>query len=76
MRCAGSTGCAVGLSSLPGILRDSPYMSSATDACRYALNDVGTWCSVDMVDSVVTHLAFNSIGASEFRKLGEDVVHW
>jgi hypothetical protein len=40
MRCAGSTGSAVGVSSSPGILRDSPYTNSDTDACRYALNDV------------------------------------
>jgi hypothetical protein len=36
-RCAGSTGSAVRVSSLPGILRGSPYMSSATEACRPSL---------------------------------------
>jgi hypothetical protein len=40
MRCSGSAGSAVGVSSSPGILRGSPYTSSATDACRSALNDV------------------------------------
>jgi hypothetical protein len=40
MRCADSTGCALGVSSSQGILRGSPYTSSATDACRSALNDV------------------------------------
>jgi hypothetical protein len=37
MRCAGSTGSAVGASSSPGILRGSPYTSSATDACKSSL---------------------------------------
>jgi hypothetical protein len=40
MRCAGSTGSAVGVSSSPGILRGSTYTSSATDACTPALNYV------------------------------------
>jgi hypothetical protein len=33
MRCAGSTGSAVGVNNSLGILRGSLYMSSATDAC-------------------------------------------
>jgi hypothetical protein len=40
MRCAGSIGLAVGVSSLPGVLRGVPYMSSVTDACRSSLNAV------------------------------------
>jgi hypothetical protein len=40
MRCAGSTGWSLGVSSSPGILKGSPYTSSATDACRSSLNDV------------------------------------
>jgi hypothetical protein len=40
MRCAGSTESAVGVSSSLGILRASLYTSSATDACRSALNAV------------------------------------
>jgi hypothetical protein len=40
MRCAGSTGCALGVSSSPGILKGFPYTSSATDACRSTLKDV------------------------------------
>jgi hypothetical protein len=40
MRCADSTGCAIGVSSLPRILRGSPYMTSATDDCRSALKAV------------------------------------
>jgi hypothetical protein len=39
MRCAGFTWSAVGVSGSPGIRRSSPYTSSATDACRSALND-------------------------------------
>jgi hypothetical protein len=33
MRSAGSLGLVAGVSSSPGILRGSPYTSSATDAC-------------------------------------------
>jgi hypothetical protein len=40
VRCPGSTGCALGVSNSPRILRGSPYTSSATDACRSALNDI------------------------------------
>jgi hypothetical protein len=40
MRCAGSTGSAVGVSSSPGSLRGSPDTSSATDACRSYLKAV------------------------------------
>jgi hypothetical protein len=40
MRCAGSTWSMVGVSSLPGILRDSSYANSATDVCKSALNDM------------------------------------
>jgi hypothetical protein len=40
MKCAGSTGSAVGASSSPGILRGSPYTSSDADACRSSLNAV------------------------------------
>jgi hypothetical protein len=40
MRYAGSTGCLAGVSSSPGIRRGSLYTSSATDACKSALNDV------------------------------------
>jgi hypothetical protein len=40
MRCAGSRGWSLGVSSSPGIRKGSPYTSSATDACRSALNDV------------------------------------
>jgi hypothetical protein len=40
MRCSGSTGSAVGVSSSPEILRGSSYTSSATNSCRSALNDV------------------------------------
>jgi hypothetical protein len=40
MRCASSTGCAIDVSSLQAILRGSPYTSSATNACRFALKDV------------------------------------
>jgi hypothetical protein len=39
MRCAGSIGCAVCVRNSPGILNVSPYMSSADDACRSALNE-------------------------------------
>jgi hypothetical protein len=41
MRCAGSTGSAVGVSSSPGILSGSSCTSSATDACKSSLNAVG-----------------------------------
>jgi hypothetical protein len=34
MRCTGSTGSTVGVSSSLGIVRGSPYTSSATYACR------------------------------------------
>jgi hypothetical protein len=37
MRSAGSTGLALGVSSSLGILKDSLYTSSATDACRSSL---------------------------------------
>jgi hypothetical protein len=40
IRCAGSTGSVVGVSSSPGILRGSPYTSSATDVYRSTLKDV------------------------------------
>jgi hypothetical protein len=40
IRCIGATGSAVRVSSSPGIRRGSPYMSSATDACRSSLNGV------------------------------------
>jgi hypothetical protein len=39
MKCAGSTGSVVGASNSPGILRGSPYTSSATDTYRSSLND-------------------------------------
>jgi hypothetical protein len=38
MRCTRSTGSAVRVSSSPGTLRSSSYMSSATDASRSSLN--------------------------------------
>jgi hypothetical protein len=38
--CVGSTGSAIGVSSLLGILRGLPYMSSDTDVCRFPLNAV------------------------------------
>jgi hypothetical protein len=38
MRCTVSTESAVRVCSLPRIVRGSPYISSATDACRSALN--------------------------------------
>jgi hypothetical protein len=40
MRCIGSTESDVEVSSSPGIRKGSPYTSSATDACRSALNAV------------------------------------
>jgi hypothetical protein len=41
MRCAGSAGLAVGVSSLLGILKGSPYnTSSGTDACKSSLKAV------------------------------------
>jgi hypothetical protein len=40
MRCAGSIGWLLGISSSPAILEGSPYTSSDTDACRSASNDV------------------------------------
>jgi hypothetical protein len=40
MSYAGSTGCLAGVSSSPGIIRGSPYTSSATDACKSAVNVV------------------------------------
>jgi hypothetical protein len=40
MRSAGSTGLALGVSSSPGILKGSPYTSSATDVCRSSLKVV------------------------------------
>jgi hypothetical protein len=39
-KCAGSTGSAAGVGSSLGILRGSPYTSSATDARRSSLNAV------------------------------------
>jgi hypothetical protein len=39
MGSAGSTGLALGISSSPGILKGSPYTSSATDACRSSLKE-------------------------------------
>jgi hypothetical protein len=41
MRCAGSRGCAIGISSSPRILKGSPYTSSATDACKSTLKMFG-----------------------------------
>ena len=40
MRFSGSTGSGAGASSSPGILKASPYTTSATDACRSSLNVV------------------------------------
>jgi hypothetical protein len=40
MRCTGSTGSVVEVSSSPGIFSGSPYTSSAIDACRSILNAV------------------------------------
>jgi hypothetical protein len=40
MRCVEFIGSAIGASSLPGILKGSPYKSSVTAACRPSLNAV------------------------------------
>jgi hypothetical protein len=40
IKCAGSTGPAIGVRSSPGILRGELHMSSATDAGRSSLNAV------------------------------------
>jgi hypothetical protein len=42
----------------------------------WVAGDWWTCCSADVVDSVVTHLALNSSGASEVWKLGENAVDW
>jgi hypothetical protein len=54
MRCAGSTGFALGVSSSPGILRCSPYTSSATDACRPALKVVPSMETSHMLRTLIT----------------------
>jgi hypothetical protein len=54
--------------------RNMASNSAMEIASLWVEGDWWAWCSADVVDAVVTHLALNCSGASEVRKLGENAV--